>query len=81
MDSSTKFILRIVTEQHLEKWNKLSFFKGSFGKCEFVRTTTNVSSSTPLEIVPHNKQIYEKPYRLRTVEIGDNKFVIDYFIS
>jgi hypothetical protein len=49
----------------------LFLFQGSFGKCEFVRTTTHVSPSIPLQIIPNNRKIYEKPYRLRSLELGE----------
>ena len=48
------------------------YLKGSFGKCEFVRTTTHASPSVPLEIIPNDKKRYEKPYRLRSLELEEN---------
>jgi hypothetical protein len=46
-------------------------FKGSFGKCEFIRTTTHTSPSVPLETIPNDKKRYEKPYRLRSLELDE----------
>jgi len=55
--------------------------QGSFGKCEFVRTTTHTSPSIPLEIIPNDKKRYEKPYRLRSLELDETNHQSDDPIS
>ncbi|CAF2404068.1 unnamed protein product [Rotaria sp. Silwood2] len=65
-----KIVDDLIMIPDVEHGDKL-FRYGSFGKCEFVRTTTHVSPSTPLEIIPNSRKKYEKPYRLRTIEFSD----------
>ncbi|CAM4902016.1 unnamed protein product [Rotaria socialis] len=57
----------------VEHGDKL-FRYGSFGKSEFVRTTTHVSPSTPLETIPNDRKNYEKPYRLRSIEVNNGNY-------
>ncbi|CAF3406949.1 unnamed protein product [Rotaria sp. Silwood1] len=65
-----KIIDDLIMIPDVEQGDKL-FRYGSFGKCEFIRTTTHVSPSTPLEIIPNSRKKYEKPYRLRSIESND----------
>ncbi|CAF0943468.1 unnamed protein product [Rotaria sordida] len=65
-----KIVDDLIMIPDVEQGDKL-FRYGSFGKCEFVRTTTHVSSSIPLGIIPNSRKQYEKPYRLRSIEIND----------
>ncbi|CAF0998182.1 unnamed protein product [Adineta steineri] len=65
-----KIVDDLIMISDIEQGDKI-FRYGSFGKCEFVRTTTHVSPSVPLEIIPNNKKEYEKPYRLRSLEFND----------
>ncbi|CAF0849538.1 unnamed protein product [Adineta ricciae] len=62
-----KIVDDLVMIPDVEQGDKL-FRYGSFGKCEFVRTTTQASPSLLLETIPNSRKRYEKPYRLRTVE-------------
>ena len=55
------------------------YIQGSFGKCEFVRTNTQASSSIPLEIIPNDRKRYEKPYRLRALESTESNEQISDF--
>jgi hypothetical protein len=48
------------------------FFKGSFGREEFSRTTTHMATLTPLAIVPNDRKTYEKPFRLRSIQLDEN---------
>ena len=59
---------------------KIFLSQGSFGKCEFARTTTQVPPLVSLEVIPNPRAIYEKPYRLRSVQL-DSVWLVLPFLS
>ncbi|UJR20953.1 hypothetical protein I4U23_024060 [Adineta vaga] len=73
-----KIVDDLVMIPDVEQGDKLCRY-GSFGKCEFVRTTTQVSPSLPLETIPNSKKEYEKPYRLRSIGYTDTSEPISSF--